>query len=184
MGDAALRRRSQDFETEADRVAADAWRELGSGALKEKVHRESSTRNGSRGSRGACGVGAGGQRERRSASVGTYKGSAANTERFRPRSTRLGPGIGFWSAPGNHKTTSSSEPAGRKDTPAGVLITKPRIYVRRDEPQQGDHRRDQVRAPLAAARGATRTSVRAARADVSDSTASWFGRPPTSGSKT
>ena len=61
--------------------------------------------------------------------VGTYKGIRGQYEQFRPRSTRLDRATGFGRA-GRPQDDLLPKPAGRSDTPAAVLITKPRVYVR------------------------------------------------------
>ena len=102
--------------------------------------------------------------------VGTYKGIRGQYTKIQAAVDAARPGDWILVAPGDYKTISSSEPAGRKNTPAGILITKPRIYVRGMSRNKGSSTGPSP-APLAAGRSATKTSVRADRADVSDSTA-------------
>jgi hypothetical protein len=62
--------------------------------------------------------------------VGTYRGIRGQFTSIQAAVDAAHPGDWILIGPGDYKTTSSSQPAGRTDTPAGILITKPRIYVR------------------------------------------------------
>jgi hypothetical protein len=62
--------------------------------------------------------------------VGTYKGSRGQYQSIQSAVDAARPGDWILIGPGDYKTTSSRAPAGRSDTPAGVLITTPRVYVR------------------------------------------------------
>jgi hypothetical protein len=62
--------------------------------------------------------------------VGTYHGVAGQYATIQAAVNAAKPGDWILVGPGDYKTSSSSEPARRKDTPAGILITKPRVYVR------------------------------------------------------
>ena len=60
--------------------------------------------------------------------VGTYKGIHGQYPSIQSAVDAARPGDWVLVGPGDYKTTSSREPAGRSDTPAGVLITTPRVY--------------------------------------------------------
>src|SRR5207248_418192 len=62
--------------------------------------------------------------------VGTYKGTRGQYESIQAAVDAARPGDWVLVGPGDHKTPSSRAPAGRPDTPAGVLITTPRVYLR------------------------------------------------------
>ncbi len=62
--------------------------------------------------------------------VGTYKGVRGQYESIQAAVGAAAPGDWVLVGPGDYKTTSSRAPAGRSDTPAGVLITTPRVYLR------------------------------------------------------
>src|SRR5947208_12513299 len=62
--------------------------------------------------------------------VGSYKGIRGQYQSVQAAVDAARPGDWVLIGPGDHKTTSSRAPAGRSDTPAGVLITTPRVYVR------------------------------------------------------
>ena len=62
--------------------------------------------------------------------VGTYHGIAGQYTSIQAAVNAAHPGDWILIAPGDYKTTSSSAPKGAPDAPAGILITKPRIYLR------------------------------------------------------
>jgi hypothetical protein len=62
--------------------------------------------------------------------VGTYHGMRGQFSSVQAAVKAAKPGDWILVGPGDYKTKSGSEPAGRKDTPAGVLLTKPRVYLR------------------------------------------------------
>jgi len=62
--------------------------------------------------------------------VGTYKGIRGGYESIQAAVDASRPGDWVLVGPGDYKTTSSRAPAGRSDTPAGVLMTTPRVYLR------------------------------------------------------
>jgi hypothetical protein len=62
--------------------------------------------------------------------VGTYHGIPGQYKTIQAAVNAAKPGDWILIGPGDYKTTSSAEPPGRTDTPAGLLITKPHIYVR------------------------------------------------------
>ena len=62
--------------------------------------------------------------------VGSYHGIPGQYTSIQAAVNAAKPGDWILVGPGDYKTTTSAEPHGRKDTPAGILITKPRIYVR------------------------------------------------------
>jgi hypothetical protein len=62
--------------------------------------------------------------------VGTYKGIAGQYRSIQAAVDAARPGDWILVGPGDYKTTSSRAPAGRSDTPAGVLLTMPRVYLR------------------------------------------------------
>ena len=99
--------------------------------------------------------------------VGTYKCMRGQYESIQAAVDAARPGDWILVGPGDYKTTSSRAPAGRSDTPAGVLITTPRVYLR------GMNRKtviiDGTRSVQRAAEPkATRTSVHTARAAHED----------------
>jgi hypothetical protein len=62
--------------------------------------------------------------------VGSYHGIPGQYKTIQAAVNAAKPGDWILIGPGDYKTTSSAEPRGRTDTPAGILITKPRIYLR------------------------------------------------------
>ncbi len=62
--------------------------------------------------------------------VGKYHGIPGQYRTVQAAVKASEPGDWILVGPGDYKTNSSSEPAGRKNTPAGVLLTKPRVYLR------------------------------------------------------
>jgi hypothetical protein len=62
--------------------------------------------------------------------VGTYRGIRGQYESIQAAVDAARPGDWILIGPGDHKATSSRAPAGRSDTPAGVLMTTPRVYLR------------------------------------------------------
>jgi hypothetical protein len=62
--------------------------------------------------------------------VGTYKGIRGQYESIQAAVDAARPGDWVLVGPGDYKTISSRAPAGRSDTPAGVLISTPRVYLR------------------------------------------------------
>ena len=62
--------------------------------------------------------------------VGTYKGIPGQYRSIQAAVDAARPGDWILVGPGDYKTTSSRAPAGRSNTPAGVLITTPRVYLR------------------------------------------------------
>ncbi len=62
--------------------------------------------------------------------VGTYHGSRGQYGTIQAAVNAAKPGDWILVAPGDYKTSSSSAPKGAPDSPAGILITKSRIYVR------------------------------------------------------
>ena len=62
--------------------------------------------------------------------VGTYKGIRGQYKSIQAAVDAARPGDWILVGPGDYKTTSSRAPAGRSDTPAGVLITTRRVYLR------------------------------------------------------
>ena len=62
--------------------------------------------------------------------VGTYHGVAGQYTSIQAAVNAAHPGDWILIAPGDYKTTSSSAPKAAPDAPAGILITKPRIYLR------------------------------------------------------
>jgi hypothetical protein len=62
--------------------------------------------------------------------VGTYHGVRGQYKTIQAAVDAAKPNDWILIGPGDYKTTSSSEPAHRRNTPAGVLVTKPRVYLR------------------------------------------------------
>jgi hypothetical protein len=62
--------------------------------------------------------------------VGTYKGIRGQYSSVQAAVNAARPGDWILIGPGDYKTSSSSEPAGGHDVPAGVLITTPRLHLR------------------------------------------------------
>ncbi len=62
--------------------------------------------------------------------VGTYRGVRGQYRTIQAAVNAARPGDWILVAPGDYKTTSSSEPPGRNNTPAAVLITKRGIHLR------------------------------------------------------
>ena len=62
--------------------------------------------------------------------VGTFHGIRGQYTSIQTAVNAAAPGDWILVAPGDYKTSSSSAPKGAADTPAGVLITTPRIHVR------------------------------------------------------
>jgi hypothetical protein len=62
--------------------------------------------------------------------VGTYHGVRGQYSSIQVAVNAAEPGDWILVAPGDYKTSSSSAPKGALDSPAGILITKPRIYLR------------------------------------------------------
>src|ERR1700729_471059 len=62
--------------------------------------------------------------------VGTYRGIPGQYKSIQAAVNAAHPGDWILIAPGDYKTSSSSAPKAAPDAPAGILITKPRIYLR------------------------------------------------------
>ena len=62
--------------------------------------------------------------------VGSYHGIPGQYKSIQAAVNAAKPGDWILVGPGDYKTTASSAPAGRSATPAGILITKPRVYLR------------------------------------------------------
>src|ERR1700758_2167177 len=62
--------------------------------------------------------------------VGTYHGIAGQYTSIQAAVNAAHPGDWILIAPGDYKTSSSSAPKTAPNAPAGILITKPRIYLR------------------------------------------------------
>ena len=62
--------------------------------------------------------------------VGTYHGVSGQYKSIQAAVDAAKPGDWILVAPGDYKTSSSSAPKGAPDSPAGILITKPRIHLR------------------------------------------------------
>jgi hypothetical protein len=75
-------------------------------------------------------LGAAGTASARVLRIGTYKGIRGQYASIPAAVGAARPGDWILVGPGDYKTTSSHAPAGRSDTPAGVLITTPRVYLR------------------------------------------------------
>ena len=62
--------------------------------------------------------------------VGTYHGIPGQYTSIQAAVDAAAPGDWILVAPGDYKTSSSSAPKGAPESPAGILITTPRIYLR------------------------------------------------------
>jgi len=62
--------------------------------------------------------------------VGTYRGIRGQFTSIEAAVDAAKPGDWILIAPGDYKTSSSRAPAGAPDSPAGILISKPRLYLR------------------------------------------------------
>ena len=62
--------------------------------------------------------------------VGTYHGIAGQYSTIQAAVDAAKPGDWILVGPGDYKTTRAQSQAGRTNTPAGVLITRPRVYIR------------------------------------------------------
>ena len=62
--------------------------------------------------------------------VGTFHGIRGQYRSIQAAVDAAGRGDWILVAPGDYKTSSSSAPKGADDSPAGILITKPHIYLR------------------------------------------------------
>ncbi len=62
--------------------------------------------------------------------VGTYKGMHGKYTSIQAAVDAAKPGDWVLIGPGDYKTSSSKAPKGNSDVPAGVLITKPNVFVR------------------------------------------------------
>jgi hypothetical protein len=62
--------------------------------------------------------------------VGTYHGIRGQFSSIQAAVNAAHPGDWILVAPGDYKTTSSQAPAGAQTTPAGILITTPRLHLR------------------------------------------------------
>jgi hypothetical protein len=62
--------------------------------------------------------------------VGSYHGIAGQYKTIQAAVKAARPGDWILVGPGDYKTTSSAEPPTRSDTPAGLVIAKPRVYIR------------------------------------------------------
>jgi hypothetical protein len=62
--------------------------------------------------------------------VGSFHGISGQFASIQAAVDAARPGDWILVGPGDYKTTSSRHPAGKKEVPAGVLVTKPRIYIR------------------------------------------------------
>ena len=62
--------------------------------------------------------------------VGTYKGISGQFRSIQAAVNAAKPGDWILVGPGDYKEHSGLAPTGRKDLPAGVLITKPHVYLR------------------------------------------------------
>ena len=62
--------------------------------------------------------------------VGTYHGVSGQYKSIQAAVDAAKPGDWILVAPGDYKTSASSAPKGAPDSPAGILITKPRIHLR------------------------------------------------------
>ena len=62
--------------------------------------------------------------------VGTYHGIKGQFSSIQAAVNAAKPGDWILIGPGDYKTTSSKEPPGRSNTPAGILIKTPRVYLR------------------------------------------------------
>ncbi len=111
--------------------------------------------------------------------------SQASHHRFRRRSMRPRPGDWILIGPGDYKTTSSRHPAGRSGLTAGVLISKPNLYMR------GMNRNTVIidgtkpgSSPCSRAKERTELWSSTAQGGPRGSTGSSCGRRTTSGSRT
>jgi hypothetical protein len=62
--------------------------------------------------------------------VGTYHGIKGQYRSLQSAVNAAHPGDWILVGPGDHKTKSTRAPKGAKDTPAGVLVTTPDVYIR------------------------------------------------------
>src|SRR6202007_331584 len=62
--------------------------------------------------------------------LGSYHGIRGQYSSTQAAVNAAKPGDWILVGPGDYKTTSSAAPSGRSNTPAGILITKPHVYVR------------------------------------------------------
>jgi hypothetical protein len=62
--------------------------------------------------------------------VGTFHGSRGQYTSIQAAVNAAAPGDWILVAPGDYKTSSNAAPKGAPDTPAGILITTPRIHLR------------------------------------------------------
>src|ERR1700734_1454842 len=62
--------------------------------------------------------------------VGTYKGIHGKYTSIQAAVDAAKPGDWVLIGPGDYKTSSYKAPKGNSDVPAGVLITKPDVFVR------------------------------------------------------
>ena len=62
--------------------------------------------------------------------VGSFHGISGQFASIQAAVDAARPGDWILIGPGDYKTLTSRHPAGAKDVPAGVLVTKPRIYIR------------------------------------------------------
>lgn len=62
--------------------------------------------------------------------VGTYDGVHGQFDSIQAAVNAAKPGDWILIGPGDYKTTSSEEPPGQTDMPAGVLVTTPDIFIR------------------------------------------------------
>ncbi|MGZ4322495.1 MAG: hypothetical protein ACXVHJ_10705 [Solirubrobacteraceae bacterium] len=116
--------------------------------------------------------------------VGSFHGISSQFATIQAAVDAARPGDWILIGPGDYKTTTSRHPAGKTDSPAGVLVTKPRIYIR-------GMNRDTVivdgtkpgSAPCSTKKSA-QNSDRARRTEGSVSTGSRCGRPTTFGCRT
>ncbi|MGZ4225859.1 MAG: hypothetical protein ACXVTC_06370 [Solirubrobacteraceae bacterium] len=61
--------------------------------------------------------------------VGSFHGISSQFATIQAAVDAARPGDWILIGPGDYKTTTSRHPAGKTDSPAGVLVTKPRIYI-------------------------------------------------------
>src|SRR4030081_2880593 len=62
--------------------------------------------------------------------VGTYNGIPGQFSSIQAAVSAAQPGDWVLVGPGDYKTTDSSAPSGKDDTPAAVLITTPNLHLR------------------------------------------------------
>jgi hypothetical protein len=62
--------------------------------------------------------------------VGSFHGVSGQFASIQAAVNAARPGDWILIGPGDYKTITSRHPAGKADSPAGVLVTKPRIYIR------------------------------------------------------